>query len=161
MNNENETPDPDKPKRLYFKTYLQVVRNAVGTSMFRNFYVQTADGKEMDAMSDGSNSGAFFVSAILTLFHKLVGVHGTVSSTVKDLEKSDWEVVSKDDLQAGDVLVWEALKLEGTMYTHIGFYVGDDRAISASWTEKKVVEHSATFDGKRAIEQVFRHTDWE
>lgn len=150
-----------RPKRLYFKTYLQLLHNSVGSQMFRNFYIQLPDGTKRDALSDGSNSCAFFVSSVLTLFKKLYGPHGTVDSTVKDLEHSGWQLVDVADKQAGDVLVWEAIEIEGAWYEHIGFYLGDDLAVSTSWTEKKVVEHAATFGGKRAIKQVFRYPQWQ
>lgn len=149
----------EKPKRLYYKTYLQLIHNSVGTEMFRNFYIQTADGIEMDALSDGSNSCAFYVSSVLTLFGKHSGVHGTVKSTVADLHNSGWRKV--EDMQAGDVIIWDAVELEGAWYEHVGFYIGDNRAVSTSWTEKKVVEHDVFFDGARSIGQIFRHHEWE
>ena len=151
----------EKPKRLYFKTYLQLIRNSVGTEMFRNFYIQAADGAEMDALSDGSNSCAFYVSSVLILFKKHSGVHGTVKSTIDDLERSGWQRVDTATMQAGDVIVWDAVELEGAWYEHVGFYIGDGRGVSTSWTEKKVVEHDVYFDGARSIGQVFRHYEWE
>lgn len=111
----------EKPKRLYFKTYLQLIRNSIGTEMFRNFYIQMADGTEMDALSDGSNSCAFYVSSVLTLFGKHSGVHGTIKSTVTDLSHSGWRQVDEESIQAGDVIVWDAVELEGARYEHVGF----------------------------------------
>jgi hypothetical protein len=151
----------EKPKRLYFKTYLQLIQNSIGTEMFRNFYIQMADGAEMDALSDGSNSCAFYVSSVLTLFKKHSGVHGTVKSTVEDLKHSGWQQVEEEAIGAGDVIVWDAIELEGSLYEHIGFYVGDNRAVSTSWTEKRVAEHDVYFDGTRTIGQIFRHSEWE
>lgn len=129
--------------------------------MFRNFYIQTSDGTEMDALSDGSNSCAFYVSSVLTLFGKHSGVHGTVKSTVADLSHSGWQQVEEESMQAGDVIVWDAVELEGSWYEHVGFYIGDNRAMSTSWTERKVMEHDVYFDGIRTIGQVFRHYEWE
>src|SRR6478735_8512348 len=96
----------EKPQRLYFKTYLQLVKNSVGTEMFRNFYIRTVDGHEMDALSDGSNSCAFYVSSVLTLFGKHSGVHGTVKSTVADLKHSGWQLIAETDMKEGDVIIW-------------------------------------------------------
>lgn len=124
--------------------------------MFRNFYIQTADGSEVDALSDGDNSCAFYVSSVLTLFGKHSGVHGTVRSTVTDLYNSGWQPVEQADIRPGDVIVWDDLDQEGA---HIGFYIGEGRAVSTSSTEKKVVEHDAQSDF-RAIGSVFRH-QWE
>ena len=151
----------DKPRRLYFETYLQLLRNSVGTEMFRNFYIRTADGHERDALSDGSDSCAFYVSSVLTIFRKLSCAHGTVKSTVEDLVHSGWKPADSSTTQAGDVIVWETMELAGGQYKHIGFSIGDDRAVSTSWTEKRVVEHDARFGGTRAIEQVFRLLNWE
>ncbi len=156
MTSENTTP-----KRLYFKTYLQLIRNSVGTEMFRNFYIQTATDDVIDALEDGNNSCAFYVSSVLTLFNKLSGVHGTVKSTVEDLQKSGWESVEGKIKHPGDVIVWEAVKFKGSSHRHIGFYIGDNRAISTSWKDKKVVEHDVNFGGTRAIEQIFRQSKWD
>src|SRR5438309_2171997 len=98
---------PDKPKRLYFKTYLQLIKNSVGTKMFRSFYVYTPEKREFDALDSGGNSCAFFVSAVLVIFSKLGAIHGTVESTIKDLRESGWS--EGDNPQAGDILVWDAL----------------------------------------------------
>lgn len=127
--------------------------------MFRNFYIRTAEGAEMDAMSDGSNSCAFYVSSVLTLFGKLSGPHGTVKSTLADLERSGWRIVGPEDMRPGDVLLWAPMQIDGQWYEHLGFYLGDGRAVSTSWIEKKVIGHDARFDGRRAIKQVFR-THW-
>ncbi len=150
----------EKPKRLYFKTYLQLIKNSVGTEMFRNFYIQTSDGTEMDALSDGENSCAFYVSSVLTLFGKHTGVHGTVKSTVADLRHSGWREIAEADKQAGDILVWNTVGVGDERYEHIGFYIGEGRAVSTSSTEKRVVEHDASFDDLRVVSNVFRH-DWE
>jgi hypothetical protein len=154
-------PTTAKPKRLYFKTYLQFIRNSIGTQMFRNFYIEAPDGTQLDALDDGSNSCAFYVSSVLALFKKLKNPHGTVASTLKDLEQSGWQTVPEADLKPGDVVLWEAQEFAGTWYEHIGFYTGDNRAVSTSWKEKKVREHDVHFDGQRAVKQVWRYTDWE
>ncbi len=111
-------------------------------------------------MADGSNSCAFYVSAVLTLLGRMSGVHGTLASTVRDLTESGWVQVAVADIQPGDVVVWEPKEFEGVMFRHIGFYIGDDRAVSTSWTKKEVVEHDLRQDG-RAIEQVFRQSNWD
>lgn len=155
--------DPEeKPERLYFKTYLQLVRNSVGSNMFRNFYVRTNSKGEFDALDDGYNSCAFYVSAVLVVFKKLGGVHGTVASTERDLRESGWqEVADLSDLKAGDVVIWEALTFADGPKQHIGFYMGGGKAVSTSWTAKTPVEHDKNF-GKtnRKIERIFRMNDW-
>jgi hypothetical protein len=149
----------EKPRRLQFKTYLQMIRNSAGTEMFRNWYVETREQGEFDAMSDGEDSCAFYVSAILKIFSKVNAVHGTVASTVKDLEESGWAEVEKPE--PGDVLVWEAKQFGDKKQRHIGFYMGSGKALSTSWKEKKVVEHDLNFaEQNRKIEQIFRISKW-
>jgi hypothetical protein len=156
----NSEIDKQKPKRLLFQTYLQLIRNSVGTQMFRSFYIQVPDGSRVDALDDGSNSCAFYVSSVLTLFNKHSGVHGTVKSTIADLHHTGWRQVETGDMKAGDVILWDAVEIDGASYEHVGFYIGDNRAVSTSWTEKKVVEHDVYFDGARTIRDVFR-SDWD
>jgi hypothetical protein len=149
-----------KPKRLEYKTFLQLIRNSVGTEMFRNWYVQTPDKGEFDAMRDGEDSCAFYVSGVLKMLGKIASIHGTVNSTTKDLEDSGWLVVK--DTEPGDVLVWELQQFGDLAQRHIGFYVGEGRAVSTSWTEKVVVEHDQNFGGQsRKIEQIFRMEKWD
>lgn len=151
--------DAEKPKRDYFKTYLQLIRNSVGSEMFRNFYVSTADRGEFDALDDGENSCAFYVSSVLVLFKKASGVHGTVQSTLEDINNSGWQEASEP--KPGDILVWEARDFSDGPKRHIGFYVGDNRAISTSRSAKKVAEHDMNFDDNRKIEQIFRMNSWD
>jgi hypothetical protein len=152
----------DKPRRLYFETYLKLIRNSVGTGMFRNFYIEDATGKKLDALNDGSNACAFYVSAVLVLVEQLSGVHGTVKSTVDDLRRSGWHEVNEKAMKRGDVVVWEAMEFADGIYQHIGFYIGNDRAVSTSWAKKVVVEHDLHFGGlQRRIERVFRQKRWQ
>jgi hypothetical protein len=152
--------DEQKPRRLYFKTYLKMIHNSIGTGMFRNWYVQTPERGEFDAMKDGEDSCAFYVSSLLKIYDKVAGIHGTVDGTVKDLESSGWQVVG--EAKEGDVLVWEAQQFGGKQQRHIGFYVGNGKAVSASYTKKVVVEHEQTFgDQNRKVEQIFRMNKWD
>jgi hypothetical protein len=150
----------EKPKRLYFKSYLQVIKNSVGSNMFRNFYVETPGKGEFDALDDGSDACAFFVSSILTLFKKLSGIHGTVVFTVKDLENSGWQKI-EDQPKPGDVLLWEAQSFGDKMQEHLGFYIGNNEAVSTSYAKKTPVIHSYNFDGKRKINGVYRMEHWD
>ncbi len=156
---DDASANDDKPKRLYFKSYLKFVHNSVGTNSFRNFYVETPEQGVFDALDDGYNSCAFYVSAVLVIFKKLAGFHGTVASTVKDLQDSGWQLV--DEPQAGDVLVWEARQFDDGLKQHIGFSVGSGTAVSTSMTTKTPIEHDQTFDNTRKIVQVFRLPHWD
>ena len=148
--------ESSKPERLVFKTYLQMLRNAPGTELFRNLYVRGKNGAETDVMKDGAYSCAFFVSAVLTLFGQNSGIHGTIQSTLADLAEHGWQ--EADSPEPGDVLVWEPWEFDGQQHEHIGFYLGDGQAASTSYKTKTVVSHSA--DNVREITRIFRQPEW-
>jgi hypothetical protein len=149
-----------KPTRLYFKSYLQLIRNSIGSNLFRNFYVHTDEQGDFDALDDGNNSCAFFVSSILVLCKKLGGIHGTVENTVKDLQESGWLTVVEP--HPGDVLVWEARKFDDGLRSHIGFSLGNGRAVSTSRRQKAPLEHDEYFgEENRKIVQILRMEKWD
>ena len=157
---EQTSGSEEKPQRLYFKSYLQVIRNSVGSNMFRNFYVKTTERSEFDALDDGYNSCAFYVSAILVIFKKMSDFHGTVDRTIEDLKKSGWQEANEPE--PGDVLVWEPKQFPEGRVKHIGFYVGDGKAVSTSITAKTPQKHEQNFgEEKRQIKQIFRMDNWE
>lgn len=154
-----ETDTAEKPLRQYFHTYVQLIRNSSDSKMFRNFYVYIPGSGEFDAMSDGDSSCAFFVSSVLALFKKIDSMHGTVQNTLKDMEKSGWKKASQPKL--GDVLVWESREFPNGSYEHIGFYIGDGRAVSASMYEKRIIEHGMYFGTEqREIKKILRMEKW-
>lgn len=148
-----------KPKRLYFETYMQLLRNSINTQMFQTFYVQNETGKQVDALAGGDNACAFYVSAVLTIFKKIQGVHGTVESTLKDLSESGWQLV--EEPEPGDVLVWRAHDYDDGTHRHIGFYLGDGRAASTSMSKSVVIEHELHFgEEQRPLDQIWRCRTW-
>ena len=148
----------NKPKRLYFKSYVQLIHNSIGSNLFRNFYVETPEKGIFDALDDGYNSCAFYVSTILVIFKKISGIHGTIDSTIKDLQESGW--IKVNEPKEGDVIVWETKQFDDGLKEHIGFSIGNNKAVSVSWTKRTPIEHSDTFDGKRKIASIFRLTIW-
>lgn len=155
-----DTNAQPKPERLYFKTYLSMVENAPGTNMFRRVYLKRPDGSEFDAIGDGDNACAFFVSSVLRLFDKVNGVHGTVESTIRDMEKSDWTRVEHPE--PGDAISWEPHQSPDGPHGHIGFYLGDNRAVSTSTSKKTVTIHNLHFGtAQRQVVAVYRFTAWE
>lgn len=138
---------------LLFGTYLAVIKNSVGSKMFKNFYAMV-DGKKKDIMRDGDLSCGFFVSSVLFLFKLIKSGHGTIHSTIEDLKKSGWKTIPKPKI--GSILVWETIVFKnGENNKHIGFYVGKDTAISTNSTTGRVYAHHFTFNDKRRIEAVF------
>jgi hypothetical protein len=159
MATSDNSSNEDKPKRLYFKSYLKFISNSIGSYAFRNFYVETPEKGEFDALDDGDNSGAFFVSSVLVIFKKISGMHGTVASTIKDLQDSGWQIV--DNPEPGDVIVWEARQYDDGLKEQIGFYVGDKQAISNSSSKKSPYQHDQNFGSEnRKVIQIFR-ASWQ
>lgn len=135
---------------LIFDTYLAMIKNSVGAELFRNFYAKV-NGKKTDIMRNGELSCAFYVSSVLALSKFIKEVHGTIDSTVKNLQESGWKKVSKPKI--GSVLVWEKMDFgNGNAHKHIGFFIGGNEAISNSYKLGFPVEHSWDFNAKRKID---------
>lgn len=134
-------------------TYLAVIKNSVGSKMFRNFYVKSG-GKKTDIMRAGLYSCAFYVSSVLALFKFIKEVHGTVDSTVKELKEHGWRKTKTP--KPGSVLVWEAVDFGGgDIHRHIGFYIGGGVAISNNYKLGSPARHNWQFGGKRKVEAIF------
>ncbi len=115
---------------LPYNTYLAVIKNSVDSDIFRNLYAKI-DGKKVDIVRNGNLSCAFYVSSVLTIFQLIPKPHGTVEGTIKDLVQSGWNKLKTPKI--GSVLVWEELNFnDGEKHKHIGFYIGDNKAISNS-----------------------------
>ncbi len=144
----------EKIERMIFPSYIKMIENSTGSNLFRNFYIKKS-GKKEDVMKDGELSCAFFVSSILLLFGLLDCMHGTVEGTVKDMQKNKWEEI--DTLKKGCVIVWEKKdnNNDGDFHYHIGFFIGNNKAVSNSFTKKTPLCHHHTYDGKRKIERIF------
>jgi len=143
-----------------FDSYISAIRNSVGSHEFKNLWADV-DGKRADILDDGRKSCGYFVSGILLWFGLIERRHATVEGTVHDMEASGWERAS--ELKIGDVIRWEHKEGGGEANEHIGFFIGDNRAISTSATQRVPVEHHVTYgeqtDGSpvRKIIAIYRH----
>ncbi|OGZ31882.1 MAG: hypothetical protein A2V69_00510 [Candidatus Portnoybacteria bacterium RBG_13_40_8] len=144
-------------KIVVYGSYLQMIKNSVGTRIFRNLYLMN-NGKKIDATKNGDLSCAFFVSNILLIWDLISGGHATVEATTKDMEKSGWEKIPKEKIRPGDVIVWEKkLFVNGKRHFHNGFYIGNKKAISNDSKKKMPVIHSWDYNGKRKIVSIYAH----
>jgi hypothetical protein len=140
---------------LIFETYLAVIKNSVGSNLFKNFYAEI-NGEKTDITKNGELSCAFYTSSILALFKLIKEIHTTVDSTVKDLKMSKWESIKTPKI--GSVVVWEKINFgKSGIHKHIGFYIGDKKAISNSSQKGYPIEHHFTFRAKRKIETFLWH----
>jgi len=137
---------------LVFDTYLTVIKNSVGSKLFRNFYAKV-NGKKTDIMRNGELSCAFYISSVLALFKFIKEIHGTVDSTVKGLKESGWRKIDKPKI--GSVLVWKKIDFgDNDVHKHIGFFVGRNKAISNSYKLGYPIKHSWNFGAKRKIDAI-------
>lgn len=137
------------------KNYLTMIANSAKgeNNMFRNLF-GLIDGVEVDLLDDGRKSCAAFASSVLYLQKLIDDIHATVESTEKDMLSSGWQEIS--ELREGAVITWER---QGG-HLHIGFYVGDGKAISNASNSSGVPEiHDATYGGTRKIERIYWHED--
>lgn len=133
-----------------FDTYLSVIENSVGSFMFKNMYADL-DGVKKDVTEDGWLSCAFFVSSVLSMFKYIDRIHATVKSTTKDLLDCGWEVINEPVV--GSVIIWKP-GVDTNNHYHIGFYVGENQAISNDSWKKCPNKGDWKFDGKREIDMI-------
>jgi len=134
-----------------------MINNAVGSEMFRELWVND-NQQEKEILNRGELSCAVFVTGVLKLHNLIDEQKATVKAAIEAMLKYGWHEVDLVDIQAGDVLVWERKQI-GYKHPHIGFYVGDKKAISNNWKLKKVVRHGWDYGGRRKIVKVL-HWDF-
>mgnify|MGYP001599530607 CR=1 FL=1 len=150
-------------KFLLKDSYLKTIENSVGSKLFRNLYFEI-ENKRTDILKNGVLSCAVFVSWILKNFDLIKEGHAMVNGTVKDLEKSGWYKIKKPEV--GTVLVWKEEIYDDDSHKHIGFYIGNEMAISNSYKLKMPQKHHWTFgvkNGKpvRKVEEIWWHKKLE
>lgn len=124
-------------------TYLAVVKNSINSKMFRNLYAKV-NGKKTDITDNGNLSCAFFVSSILYMFRLIREMHATVNGTVRGLIEFGWTEIEKP--KVGCILVWKETDFgKGDLHKHIGFYIGQNKAISNDYKKGFPVEHEWKF----------------
>lgn len=149
-----------------FDSYMAMLSGSVDSNQYRRLYVNGGGGI-IDIIGDGDLACALFVSSILMHFRLMQGgMHTTVDWTIKDLAlDSGWYEI--DTVVPGSVIVWaEKICTDGMNHRHIGFFMGDDKAISNDAKKRTPQLHHYTFgeqEGKplRKIEALYFHRDLE
>lgn len=143
-------------KRLWFESYLEMIKNSVGTEMFKSFFVEE-NGVRRDVFSNGEHSCSYFAGSVLCLFGQQDKPHATVASTVRDLKDHGWVKVSRSDIKEGDVIVWEPIEFDdepGVPHAHIGFYIGNNQAISNDYKKGSPQVHALESEDRK-IEAIY------
>ena len=145
-------------KFLNYKNYLAVIKNSVDSKMFKHIYVLD-DNQEKDILEDGKLSCAYYVSCILKIFNLIdqeTSPHAAVNGLIKNIVNSGWEETK--DLKIGNIILWDEKKYpSGKFHSHVGFYLGDDKAISNSGEDGHPIIHHYTYESKRKIIKIFTH----
>jgi len=139
-----------KSQLLLKDNYLSMIKNSQGTKIFRDFFAKIKN-KKINLTGKGKHSCALFVSSILHHFNLIQSPHLTVDGTIKDMRKSGWFEIER--LKTGAVLLWQKQK----SHYHLGFYLGEEKAISNDKIKKVPLTHNFTFNQKRKIEKIFWH----
>lgn len=148
------------------RSLLAIISNSIkgrDNYLFRNLYAKNNLGEEIDILNNGKNSCGTFVSWILLTLELITRPHAAVQSVEKDLLKSGWYEIK--ELKSGAVLVWEKKQANdkflgkyGVELRHIGFYIGNNEAIS---NDSKGTgfpwKHHVTYNGTRKIEKIYWH----
>ncbi|MFZ2151237.1 MAG: NlpC/P60 family protein [Candidatus Absconditicoccaceae bacterium] len=137
-------------KQLLQQSYISMIKNSIGTNMFKNNFFES-NGKKVDIVKNGSDSCAYFVSSVLKIFGLIKNIHATVDGTIKDIVKYGWKEYKGKEIPLGAILVWEVKN----GHKHIGFYVGNNKAISNSSNKKEIAKHSLDYNSKRNIEKIY------
>lgn len=144
-------------KILLKENYLTMIINACGSLMWANNYA-LVNGKREDIVHNGATSCAFFVCSILKIFDLIKEMHTTVLGAEKDLKQSGWQRISiSPKIPAGSVIIWEKkLPVDKTSrkwgkHYHIGFYLGQEKAVSLWAYHNFPVIHHWTYYGTRKI----------
>ncbi len=144
----------DRDQILVKKTYLTIIKNSLGSKMFRSAYFKK-NNKIYDVTRGGALSCAFFVSAILYLMKLSTDIHMIVSGLEKDMKKSGWYPIQI--LKQGAVIIWEPNSKKKRSHSHIGFYWGHKVAISNSSKKKYPIKHNYTMGNQFHITKIYWH----
>ena len=143
-------------KLLLLDNYLAAIANSVGSKAYQSIFAMV-DGRRRDLTQRGTLSCAYFVTAILKLSGLLRSIHLTVDGTVKEMRTQGWKKVRGKKLRPGTVLVWGAEQFSDGPHKHIGFFVGNGRAVSTSYRSRTVRRHHWTYNGKRPVTAAYWH----
>lgn len=121
-----------------------MIKGSVGSNAYQHIWADF-DGIRKDTMEDGRASCAFFVSGILAMFNVIDKYHSIVPNVVEAMIKAGWQKVEAP--KAGDVLVWDDKVVESgePAVPHMGFYIGEEKAVSNSASSRAPAVHDYLF----------------
>jgi len=137
------------------ETYLAAIRNCDGDTSYRDAYAKV-NGTIKNITEGGINSCANVVTSIQIRFGFVSKVHTTIDGTIEDMLTNGWYKIK--GVRNGAVIVYEKKLLDsGEVHGHIGFYIGEGKAISNSHTWKTPEVHDHKKHRGRKIESIWWH----
>lgn len=134
-----------KPELNIRASYLAMIKNSIGTKMFRNLYFKI-NGRSLDVLENGDLSCAVYVTSILYFLRLVKEPHTSVAGTVEDMKNSGWYKIKKP--KPGAVILWDFKKLpNGKLgnHRHVGFYLNQKEAISNSSKKGRTHKHHINY----------------
>lgn len=120
--------------------------------MFRHYF-GLVDGQKRNLTKNGDLSCAYFSSSILKIFGLVGSIHLTVKSTLEDMGKSGWFKIAQP--KKGSILLWEKQRFGKEEHPHIGFFIGNNKAISNDFKKGVPAIHNFTYNNQRKIEAIY------
>jgi hypothetical protein len=125
--------NPSNPEWItdhVLETYLAHIKGTVGSTAYRHWYVhQKKDPQTVkDVTNGGQRSCAYYASAVLVTFGLTYKILASTNGLLRDMWGIGWYELQEP--RPGAVLVWLPREGETGNYPHLGFYMGDDKAIS-------------------------------
>lgn len=140
---------------------LRLVKASVGSTLYRQLWVEEGSGKR-DLLRSGRLGCAYFVAFLLHHLRLIQEPHVTVEGLLKDMEASGWKRALRP--QPGAVVFWvpSGAHVKGEMHHHVGFLVDETHAISNSSRKGMPVKHHLTYGEKasklyRPVEAYYWH----
>jgi hypothetical protein len=136
-----------------------VIEESIGNKIWQYFPIIRKDGR-VDVINRG-RLGCYLYVSMINIMTALSETHpGTwVAQAEEQLSESGWFQVQGTPRSVTDIVIWG----EQDGHQHIGFYMGDDMAISMHddpddpTGPRTPRRHHLTFEGTRAVEQIWTH----
>ncbi|MEF2175676.1 MAG: hypothetical protein V3575_04340, partial [Candidatus Absconditabacteria bacterium] len=138
-----------------------IINNSVGSRIFKNAFFDDGKGQLVDVLDDGDLSCAYFVSSILNILGIINSVHCTVKGTLQAMEKNGWtknEFKSIEKVSIGSIILWENNFGKDGSHYHIGFYIGDNLAVSNCSSQKAICKHPVDYNGEAKVIGIYYHS---
>lgn len=124
------------------QSYLAMIKNSMGTKMFRNLYINTPSGKK-DVLNNGQFSCSVFVSYVLYGWGLITDTHAKIDPAIRDMLGFGWYVIKEP--REGCIIEWDYKLMNGSHNKHLGFYLGKEKAISNRQEKGFPIIHHWTF----------------